>query len=293
MTKIITEITPLSNHDCFYLADRLKNEFDFPIHCHKEFELNLVVNCEGCQRIVGDSVETLEFYDLALIGGNLIHGWQQNGISPNRQMREITIQWDSTMLNEDTLGKKQFLSIRKLFEKMDKGVVFSQQTVNEVLPYFEQLVTPQSGFTRYLKFLEILYLLSVSQDFRILSSSSFAQSNNEDIHSQRIQKIKDYISLNYNETLNLEELSSIIGLTPQSLSRFFKKITNQNVSDYIHDVRLGNAIRNLVDTDKTISEICYESGFNNLSNFNRVFKKKKGCTPQEFRMKYNKTKIII
>lgn len=293
MAKILTEVTPLSNHDCFYLADRLKNEFDFPIHAHKEIELNLVTNCEGCQRIVGDSVETLEFYDLALMGGNLIHGWQQNGIAATKQMREITIQWDYSMLNDETLNKKQFFSIKKLFERIDKGIVFGQKLIRKVLPLFEQLVSPQDGFTRYLKFLEILYILSISEDYRILSSSAFVHSHSEDIHSKRVQKVKDYISSHFDQQLKLEDLSSLVGLTPESFSRFFKKATNQNVSDYILDVRLGCAIRNLVDTDKTVSEICYESGFNNLSNFNRLFKKKKGCSPQEFRMKYNKTKIII
>lgn len=293
MAKIITEITPLTQQDCFYLADRFKKEFDFPIHCHKEIELNLVSNCEGCQRIVGDSIETLEFYDLALVGGSLIHGWQQNGMPSDREMREITIQWDYTMLNEETLNKKQFYSIKKLTERMDKGIVFGQETIKEILPFFDELVSPQSGFTRYLKFLEILYILSLSEDYRILSTPSFVHSNNEEIYSKRIQKVKDYISSHYETPLKLEELASMVGLTPQSFSRFFKKITNQTVTDYILDVRLGNAIRNLVDTDKTVSEICYESGFNNLSNFNRLFKKKKGYSPKEFRMKYNSSKIII
>lgn len=293
MTKIITEITPLSEHDCFYLADRYKNEFDFPIHSHKEIELNLVTNCEGCQRIVGDSIETLEFYDLTIIGGSLIHGWKQNDAPNNRRMREITIQWDSSILNEVTLNKKQFLSIKKLTEKMQKGIVFGQEIIKKILPYFEALVKPQSGFERYLKFLEILYILSITEDYRILSTSSFINSKNDDIYSERIQKIKEYILSNYDHPLKLDDLASKVGLAPQSFSRFFRKNTKQTVTDYILEVRLGVAIRKLIDTDKTVSEICYQSGFNNLSNFNRLFKKKKGCSPQAFRLKYNKNKVII
>lgn len=293
MNRIITEVTPLSDQDCFYLADRLKNEFDYPIHTHKDIELNLICNCRGCQRIVGDSAETLEFYDLALVGENLIHGWNQNGQPRDRQMREITIQWSPSILSDELLDKTQFSPIKKLFEKKDKGIVFNQDTIRDILPKFEELVRPQPGFMRYLKFLEILYLLSVSEGYRVLSTSSFIQSSDSDIYSKRIQKVKDYISNNYAETIKLEELAEMVGLTATSFSRFFRKLTGQTVSDYILDARLGNAIRNLVDTDKTISEICYEAGFNNLSNFNRLFKKKKGCCPQEFRLKYNKTKIII
>lgn len=293
MNRIISEITPLTEQDCFYLAARYKNEFDFPVHTHKEIELNLVVNCEGCQRIVGDSVSTLKFLDLVLIGGNLIHGWHQNGVPRDRQMREITIQWSPTMISGEALAKKQFLPIKKLFERCAKGVEFGQSIIRHLIPKFEELVTPQPGFIRYLRFMEILYILATTEDYKILSTSSFVQSFETDINSKRIQKIQEYIFSHYFEQFKLEDLADIAGLTSTSLSRFFKQVTHQTLTDFVLEVRLGNAIRSLVDTDKTISEICYESGFNNLSNFNRLFKKKKGCCPQEFRMKYNKTKIII
>ena len=292
MSKIITEITPLSEQDCFYLVDRYKQEFDYPVHRHNEIELNLVCNCAGCQRIVGDSVETLDYYDLAVVGGGLEHGWLQNGVEPKNRMREITIQWHASTINPTLLEKNQFASMKEMFGKLNHGIVFGQETIKGLLPKFEELVNPQAGFIRYLRLLEILFMLSVSNDCRTLSTTAKAQLEDSE-PSRRIKKVKDYISANFSEPLKLEDLAAYAGMTPTSFSRFFKGHTHQTLQDYIIDIRLGHAIRSLVDTNKTSAEICYESGFNNLSNFNMLFKKKKGCSPLEFRAKFIKTKIIV
>ena len=292
MSKILTELTPLSPNDCFYLVDRYKQEFDYPIHHHKEIELNLVCNCEGCQRIVGDSVEILDYYDLVIVGEDLEHGWHQNGIRKKNRMREITIQWESPTISPDLLDKNPFSSIKEMLTKARHGIAFGQGTIKDILPKFEELVSPQTGFMRYLKLLEILFSLSVCKDYQTLSTTSFANTQETDT-SRRIKKVKDYITTHYSDRLSLDFLASMVGLTPTAFSRFFKTHTNQTLSEYIIDIRLGFAIRHLVDTSMTCSEICYLCGFNNLSNFNRQFKKKKGCTPTEFREKYYKTKIII
>ena len=125
-----------------------------------------------------------------------------------------------------------------------------------------------------------------------LSSSSFAKI---DVHSdsRRVQKVQEYINLHYQEEIRLGQLASMVGMTDVSFSRFFKLRTGKNLSDYIIDIRLGFASRLLVDSTMSIAEICYECGFNNLSNFNRIFKKKKDCSPKEFRENYRKKKKLI
>jgi len=105
--------------------------------------------------------------------------------------------------------------------------------------------------------------------------------------------VEEYINLHYTEEIRLSQLAELTDMTPVSFSRFFKLRTGKSLSDYIIDIRLGHATRQLVDSTKTVAEICYECGFNNLSNFNRIFKKKKGCSPKEFREIYYKKKIFV
>ena len=106
-------------------------------------------------------------------------------------------------------------------------------------------------------------------------------------------KVKNFIAKNYMDEIRLGTLADIAGMSPSAFSRFFKLHTGRTLSDYVIDMRLGYASRMLVDTSKSVAEICYECGFNNLSNFNRIFKKKKDCSPTEFRENYHKTRIII
>jgi AraC-like DNA-binding protein len=127
---------------------------------------------------------------------------------------------------------------------------------------------------------------------RTLASSSYAKVAVES-DSRRVLKVKNYISKNYTEEIRLNTLADIAGMSPSAFSRFFKLHTGRNLSEYIIEQRLGYASRMLVDTSNSVAEICYACGFNNLSNFNRIFKKKKNCSPTEFRENYHKTRIIV
>jgi AraC-like DNA-binding protein len=138
----------------------------------------------------------------------------------------------------------------------------------------------------------ILYELSKHDGARELSSSAFAKVSVES-DSRRVLKVKSYIEEHYRDELRLAMLAGMVGMTDSAFSRFFKQRTGKNLNEYIVDVRLGHASRLLVDTTHTVSEICYETGFNTVCNFNRLFKKRKGCNPTEFRDKYRKTKVIV
>ncbi|MBP1664373.1 MAG: hypothetical protein H6Q19_1513 [Bacteroidetes bacterium] len=289
---IITEITPLSDKDCFYIADRIKSEFTYPIHSHSEFELNYVENAKGVRRIIGDSVEVIGDYDLTLVAGEkLEHVWEQYQCT-SRNIREITIQFSSELFFGNLLNKNQFDSIRKMFENAKQGVSFPMEAIMKIYPQLDTLASETNGFYAVIKFMTILYELSMSDNSRILSSSSFANIDDSS-DSRRISKVHDYINIHFKEPIRLEDLASIAGMSSVSFSRFFKLRTGKTITDYLIEIRLGYASRLLVDTTNSISEICYECGFNNLSNFNRIFKKKKDCSPKEFRENYRKTKQII
>ncbi len=289
---IIHEITPLSDKDCFYIADRRKSEFTYPLHSHSEFEINYLENAEGVRRIVGDSVEIIGKYDLTLIAGEeLEHVWEQHQCT-SKNIREITIQFSKELFFGNLIYKNQFSSIRQMFSNAQKGINFPMETIMKVYPMLDNLSVEKSGFYAVIRLLTIIYELSLCDNYRTLASSSFAHIE-DNTDSRRVRRVYEYINQHYREEIRLEDLAGIVGMTPVALSRFFKLRTGKTVSDHIIDIRLGNATRLLVDTTNSIGEICYDCGFNNLSNFNRIFKKRKGCSPKEFRENYRKTKMII
>ncbi|OPZ31155.1 MAG: HTH-type transcriptional activator Btr [Bacteroidetes bacterium ADurb.BinA174] len=291
-SHIIREITPLSDKDCFYIVDRRKTEFTYPLHSHSEYEINYIENAEGLRRIVGDSVEVIGKYDLTLIAGSdLEHVWEQHKCV-SKNIREITIQFSSDLFFGNFIHKNQFDSIRTMLINAKKGVSFPMDTIMKNYHILNQLADEKEGFYAVIKFLTLLHELSVSGNYRTLASSSFAHiDDNSD--SRRVLKIYEYINTHYKNLIRLEDLANLAGMTPVAFSRFFKLRSGKTVTDYIIDIRLGHATRLLLDTTHSISEICYDCGFNNLSNFNRIFKKKKDCSPKEFRENYKKTKTII
>ncbi|MGM9741418.1 MAG: helix-turn-helix domain-containing protein [Candidatus Cryptobacteroides sp.] len=292
MSSVFTEITQLSEKDCFHIVERHKTEFTYPLHRHKEFELNFIEHGAGVRRIVGDSVEEIGEYELVLVGSEgLEHVWEQ-GSCKSKDIREITIQFSNDLLSADLLSKSQFASIRKMLAQAEHGLAFPVSAIMKVYSALDTLAMEQEKFVQFLKFLYILYELSLADDVKVLASSSFAHTSRNK-ESRRVQKVKQYINDHYSEQLRLNDLAALAGMSPVAFSRFFRVRTNRTLSDYIADIRLGFAARMLVDTTKNISEICYECGFNNLSNFNRIFKSKRGSTPREFREMYKKHKVTV
>ena len=291
--RIIHEITPLMGKDVLYIADRHKKEFTYPIHNHSVYELNFVENAKGVRRIVGDSQEVIGDYDLCLITSpDLEHVWEQNECHSG-DIREITVQFDFSMSDETLFGRNPYASITRMMQEAKKGLSFPLQAIMKVYGMLDTLSSVKDGFYAVQQFLTILYELSRCENARTLASSSYAKVTVEDDDSRRILEVKNFISKNYMDELRLPELASLAGMSSSAFSRFFKLHTGRNISEYIIDLRLGYAARMLVDTAKSISEIGFDCGFNNLSNFNRIFKKKKGCSPSEFRESYHKTRIIV
>ena len=290
--EILQEITPLEKHDFMYVADRHKAEYGYPLHRHDLFELNFVENGAGCERIVGDSVETVGEYDLVLITSpNLEHQWAQ-GDCQSKDIHEVTIQFSLDFVDSRFFGTNPMCSIRNMLMRAQRGLAFPLTAIMTIYPRVIKISSIKEGFYAVIELFNILYELSKFDDARELSSSSFAQIK-PNMESARVARVKDYISANYIKDIRLEQMSKLANMSPNAFSRYFKLRTGKTLAEYIVDVRLGHAARMLIDTKEPVSQICFACGFNTLTNFNRLFRKRKGCSPTDFREKYAKTKIIV
>lgn len=284
------EITPLTQNDCFTIFSRVKKEFSFPLHYHDEFELNFIINAKGAKRIVGDSIEVIDDLEMVLLT-NLYHSWFTHQCK-SEDIREITIQWHKDLFDEKFLCRNQLNFIRSMFERAHRGISFSQETIGAVAPRLLAL-NEKSGFDSVLELMSILHDLSSSRNMRTLSNASFS-SEAFTSNSRRIEKAFQFMNHNFDRSVSLNEVARLVNMTEVSFSRFIKKRTGNTFIDTLNEIRLGHASKKLIDTTHSISEISYNCGFNNISNFNRIFKKKKGCTPKEFRESFTKgTKVFI
>ena len=293
-TELFKEVSPLSSKDCFILIERQKTNFNFPIHIHPECELNFIENAKGAQRIVGDSIEEIDEEELVLVTNpHLEHAWKHyRNVSKN--IHEITIQFHPDLLTDTFLNKNQMISIRQLFRHAERGVAFSRESIAKVRPLLKTLTCENDSFYSLIKLLIILHELSIDKGMRELSTGQFA-ANVMHQHSsdESLGRVMDYLSRHYSEVIRLSEVAEMVNMSESSFCRFFKQHTSKSFIDFLTDIRLGAASRALIDSSLSIAEIGYDCGFNNLSNFNRIFKKKKGVTPSEFRDNYRKNKTII
>ena len=276
------EITQLSQEDSFLVYERVKDDFDFPIHFHPEYELNFIYKGAGVRRIVGDHTSDISDAELVLVGPNLTHGWELNKCTC-KEIYEITVHIQQDLLQEKMLSRRIFKSIKDMFNRSRHGILFSDETTMKIMPRL--MVLPKlHGIQYFLEFVSILNDLSCSENQKLLSTQ-FSEVNDFQ-NSEQIKKVYEYIQDNFYRKIALEEISQLVHMSPVSFNRFIKKRTGKTFITYVNDTRISYASRFLIETEKSIGEIGYECGFNNIANFNRIFKKSKNCTPSEYRKEF-------
>lgn len=279
MKDIQKEITPIAAEDLFIVLNHPNAKFDYPVHYHSDYEINLVMDTYGT-RTVGDSEEEFNTLDLIMIGPNIPHAWKGEVVEGNHV---VTIQFSDKLLNFPILGKRLFSSIKQLLIESQHGISFSEQ-IQLLMKDKILKLTKIQGFHTVLEFFSILYELSIA-DRRILVSNQYDTKDTvRTSKSRRIAKVCEYIDKNIEEPIRLGDVAQLVSMSESAFSHFFKKKTNCTFIDYVTNLRIARACQLLSETTYTVAEICYTCGFNNLSNFIRIFKKKKGSTPQEYRM---------
>jgi AraC-like DNA-binding protein len=286
--NIQREITPLAQGDCLLVFDRLKTKFDFPVHFHPEYELNFIQNASGAERIVGDHKSLIDEYELVLVGPNLFHGWN-NGKCKNSQIHEITIQFHRDLMHESLLSRNMMKPMRDLLNNAARGVLFSKETTRLLASQLMEL-SCKNGMDAFIGLISVLHNLSVSADQQYLCSGTL---KTEDFaNSDRIRKVCEYIEMNYHEKILIKDVAARLNLTETTLSRLMKKRTGRSFVNFVNDYRIGFAARWLTETNQTVAEIAFRCGFFNISNFNRIFRNSKGCTPGTYRENFSGIKRV-
>jgi AraC-like DNA-binding protein len=283
---VFIENTPLKDNDVCVVLDSSNNGFDYPIHNHPEVEINLIMGMSG-KRVVGDSNESYFENDLVIIGPYVYHKWfgDDNLLNENKPYRVITIQFDPKLFSNSLLLKDSFFSIRNLLKESARGIHYSGITFEKASKIMIEM-TENKGFDNTISFLKLLHVLSNGTDKKFLSFLNFEISGSR-INNHRIQIAYAYIMQHYpNPEFKMKDIAKQLQMSETAFSHFFQKQSFRCFSDFLIDLRLAQACKLILESDLTIGEIGYKSGFNNLSNFNRLFKKYRGLTPKEFRKKH-------
>lgn len=276
---------PLSTDSSFLFMCWECNYFDKPWHFHKDYELVLIDKTEGT-RFIGDHVSHFKDGDLALIGPNIPHLYRNNeNYYKNKGLvaKSIFIHFTDDFLGKPFFDLPEMKLVRRLLDRASLGL----DVLGKANKYVKQKLTEMKEeipSKRLLSLLDILIFLSTSNDLKYILSSGFTASNSND--TDRINIVLQFIMENYTNDIYIEEIASRLNMSVASFSRYFKHHTRKTFSQYVTQIRIAHACRLLMEDNYNISEICYLSGFDNLSNYHRHFKKLLGVIPKEYKNRF-------
>ncbi|WP_224483638.1 AraC family transcriptional regulator [Robertkochia aurantiaca] len=263
--------------------DKNKNDNARNWHFHPEVEL-VYINGGSGKRQIGSHISYFTDGDLIMIGSNLPHCGFTDKYTGNKN--ETVVQLPPDFLGEDLINRPEMKNIRYLFERSKSGLAFTGVTKRKVGEKI-QLLQQKPGFERFIGILEILNTLQLSEEYQILNAGGFhIQAEIQD--NDRINTIFNHVRTNFKESISLDEISDIAGMTVPSFCRYFKKMTGKTFTNFVNEYRLVHASTLLAEKPMSITEICYESGFNNFSHFNKSFKAFTGKSPSAYRNEFKK-----
>jgi AraC-like DNA-binding protein/quercetin dioxygenase-like cupin family protein len=252
-------------------------KFPWQYHYHPEYEIVCVLHGNG-RRHVGNNFSSYENGDLVFMGPNLPHAGF--GLNAHGIHEEIVVQIKEEVFNESILTRPEMSAVASLVEKAKYGIAFKGAVKEKVTQRLKKLIKLAS-FEKYIELLFVLQLMATSDEFELLNSAStismLAKKNNS-----RLQHILTFVEQHYNEEIDIKKVASIANLSVPSFCNYFKKLMNCTFTDFINQYRIQRACA-LMEQEKTITEICYDCGFNNVVYFNKVFKTITKKTPSEYR----------
>jgi len=250
------------------------------IHSHKNFELNSIISGSG-RRIVGNHISSYTKGDLVLLGPNLYHCWEVQETEPDQDAICIVTHFSENIINSDFFNIPELESVVALLKDAGNGICYKGKKAERVAVSLEKMVH-LSGLALYIELLKVFNLLLQIEDREYLALPS-TQPHIHEKDIDQINKVYEYVFQHIQDGIRLREVSDLVCMEPGSFCRYFKKKTNHTFMDYVKNVRVGIASKLLAETDKPITQICFECGYNNLANFNHYFKAIMKKTPSEYR----------
>ncbi len=260
--------------------------FDAPFHFHPEIELTHILKGQG-KRMVGRLVSDFEAGDMVLLGANLPHTWTSQAL-PNDPFaaEQVVIQFKKTFLGEGFWETPEMAAINLLLEKAKYGIRIMGETRNLVSKKMNLNPVPPPA-RRLVLLLEILMLIAESDEWEAIDFH-FMEFPPTTQDTERFRVVYAYLAEHFQSEVSLETIAAVANLSPTSFCRFFKKIARQTLVEALTKFRVNHAANLLVSTDRPVAEICYESGFNNISYFNKSFKSSLGVSPLVYRKQPSK-----
>jgi AraC-like DNA-binding protein len=262
-------------------------------HYHPEMELVYIIEASGRQ-FIGDSIHHFKNDDLILVGSNLPHLWRcdEKFLEKGSKLKveAIIVHFLQDCFGRDFFKLPENESLLRLFQRARMGVRIKNQSRDIVAGLMRQLVRARNS-ERIILLLQILETISQSGHTKTICSEelNFQYSKTE---AERLNTIYQYILNNFSRQLTLEQIARVAHLTPNGFCRYFKSRIKKTFSKFLLEVRIGHACKLLAESEKSVADICYESGFNNFSNFNRHFKIIAGRTPLNHRKYYQEIRQL-
>ena len=269
----------------FTLLQLSQPQFALPYHFHSQFELTWIQKSFG-KRYVGGNVANYAEGDLVLVGSNTPHCWLSENDTSDDSAQAIVVQFTIDFAGESFMKIPEMVEIKNLLQKATAGIQIIGKTRQQVIEKLSGCVTDK-GFYKLVGLMETLYIIALSKETQPIDTQ-FAATNNSFSESERFQKVFQYLIENYRNEITLESVAEIAHLTPTAFCRFFKAATHKTLMEVITDFRINQACSLLSNTDKPILDVCFESGFGNISYFNKKFKAITGNTPKEYRKQFLK-----
>ncbi len=271
----------------FLVRELRERHFDATWHSHQEYQLFLVLEGMGT-RFIGNSVKSFDKGDLTFLGPNIPHLWRTEDSffeNPAGKFSQGLVIYFNENSWAPLINKDEFSQIKTLLEKGRYGMDIHGQCAEDVSVLMHELLHLH-GSESIIQFFKILDLLSTTKDYQLLHDD-IVDNPMKEVESNRINTVYNYVARHFKNKVSLEEVSALLNMTPTSFSRYFSMKTSKSFSYFLTELRIRNACK-LLSTDeaKSIAQICYESGFNTLSNFNKQFKTFIGMTPKEYRQKF-------